>query len=163
MIIKYRMFIKCGFFSQFCLDFSTKTSRIFFFLCQFYQFSPFGHRNLKNTLFDYFWICRQKLHRTFISSCMLIKILVFFHPVCLFSTVRLLKLEGSSTLYVYSIPYYYSILQSTRLFNNHGYSRLESIRSMRIAYTIKGYLISYLIPFGNRPNIQFTTGESLLL
>ena len=57
-------------------------------------------------------IYRQKLHRAFISTCAFIKILVFFHPVCLFSTVRLLKLGGSSTLCVYSIPCYYSIVQS---------------------------------------------------
>ena len=43
--------LKLDFFLNFFLDFSTKTSRIFFFLCQFYQFSPFGHRNPKNTPF----------------------------------------------------------------------------------------------------------------
>ena len=57
-----------------------------------------------------FWIYRQKLRSAFISSCAFIKILVFFHPVCLFNTVRLLKLGGSSTLCVYSIPYFYSIV-----------------------------------------------------
>ena len=114
VLIRYRSFIIFGekihpvrllntvcllnldFFLIFFLDFSTKTSQIFFFLCQFYQFSPFS--------------LLLKLHRVFISSCAFIKILVFFHPVCLFSTVRLLKLGGSSTLCVYSIPCYYSIL-----------------------------------------------------
>ena len=70
VLIRYRTFIIFGekihpvwllntmcllnldFFLNFFLDFSTKTSGIFFFLCQFYQFSPFGHRNPKNTLFD---------------------------------------------------------------------------------------------------------------
>ena len=84
VIIKSRVFIKFWLLSQ-------------FFFGLFHQYFP--NFSLFYANFIHFphlvplanW---QKLHYVFIPSCVFIKILVFFHPVCLFSTVRLLKLGG---------------------------------------------------------------------
>ena len=129
VLIRYRMFIifwkkihpvwllntvcllNLDFFSIFVWTFPPKLPEFSSFCANFINFPHLDTETQKTPcLINFGYAGENYTVRTFISSCTFIKILVFFHPVCLFSTVCLLKLEASSTLYVYSIPYYYSIL-----------------------------------------------------